>query len=602
MPPESPFNIPSVVSQMSEPLSISGLTKPPSSNAPFAFDPGQIPDFVSSGTSYTQKYNELGYQVELYLDNSGSFTNTGTNNRYTINPSAVLNLSIADTVNDWIVDGSITIMYLPEDIDPAQFADTAQNQKTATGARENGNVLKSYQFRSDGFDLLRVSMVPITDGKSEIKVNPNDPLWYLSYLFSIYDIEDVTSNIPQTPGHLSTYMKCVKMHFRDVRYQILKNTNLEYSTALSPKAFVDPSLANGDNKTGIGRVLNTGDAIREVFDKAFDVTGNLGLNGKILAKYGEGMDWDTGASELFYTSPAGWNADDDLQYLFAHHVSKSSLSNGSGDLCLLHTDRAVKPNELEPICITPLSEFFKKAGNSSDKPGDLQLEHFFVTSQTNSKATPGSTKHRAPLTANTSSSTNDLKTSKYGQILSYSFVDMSAEMNASAFRTTPVYSVDIGKRTFQTEFKNNDVVSARQAIANSYIDKLYKEGSGESLFLGTLHNSKKSSNIFPTFSLNGDNKIVRQRNGFLDLIYTGLFQNACICFKTFGLTLRQSGSFIGIDKVDGADINDYNDKLYGQWFVVKVDHVFEAGTYMNNIYAVKLHRFKDPETKFGGTL
>jgi len=57
-----------------------------------------------------------------------------------------------------------------------------------------------------------------------------------------------------------------------------------------------------------------------------------------------------------------------------------------------------------------------------------------------------------------------------------------------------------------------------------------------------------------------------------------------------GLTLRQSGTFIGIDKVDGAEMNDYNDKLYGQWFVVKVDHTFEAGLYHNTIYAVKLHR------------
>ncbi len=577
-------------------------TAPAPTNTAFQFNPGQIPDFISSGTSFKQKYNELTYDVELYLDNSGSFTNAGTSNRYSINPSAVLNLSISDTVNDWIVDGSITIMYLPEDIDPKQFSDTGMNQRTATGARENGNVLRSYQFRSDGFDLLRVSMVPITDGKSEIQVNPNESLWYLSYLFSIYDVEDVTSNIPQTPGSMSTYMKCIKMHFRDVRYQVLKTTNLEYSTALSPNAFVDPTLANGDNYDGQGRVLRTGDAMREVFNKAFDVNGAFGLDGKILAQYGTGKDWDPGASNLFYTSPAGWNADDDIQYLFSHHVSQTTLTNGANDLCLLHTDRALSRNQLEPICITPLTEFFKKAGNGLDTPGELQLEHFFVTNQTNIKPTPGGARHRAPIDRRNSSSSRDIKTAKYGQILSYSFVDMSAEMNSTAFRTTPVYSVDIGKRAFQVEFKNNDVLSARQAIGNSYIDQLYKQGEGENLFLTTLHNTKKTSNIFPTFSLNGDNKMARQRNGFLDLIYTGLFQNACICFKTLGLTLRQSGTFIGIDKVDGADINDYNDKLYGQWFVVKVDHIFEAGKYYNNIYAVKLHRFADPQTKFDKTI
>jgi len=562
-------------------------------NAPFVIPPPQL----DSGTTATQKYNELNYQVQLYLDNSGDFQNTGNTNRYDINPSAVLDLTISDTVNNWIVNGSITIMYLPEDIDPAQYSESGQPSPTATGAKDNANVLKSYQFRSDGFDLLRVSMVPIVNGESDIVVNPNDPHWYLSYLFSIYDVEDVTATIPTLPGNLSTYMKCIKMRFRDVRYQILKTTNLEYSTAESDQAIVDPSLNNGDNGTGIGRVLPTGTALVEVFNKALD--GKLEGNGSSLFRV-DPENIDQGKGNIFYTSPADWSAADDVDYLVAHHVSKTStLANGSDDLCLLHTDRAPTPNELEPIMLTPLSEFFKKAGKDENNPGELQLEHFFVTALTNDNKSPAQGGFKAPMG---SSSSKEIKTDKYGQILSYSFVDMAAEMNSMAFRTTPVYSVDLATRTFAIEFKNNDVLSARQAIGKTYIDELYKNGSGENLFLTTLHNSKKTLNVFPTFSLNGDNKITRQRNGILDLIYTGLFQNACICFKVYGLTLRQSGTFIGIDRVDGADNNDYNNKLYGQWFVVKVEHHFEAGIYTNTIWAVKVHRFKDQDTKFGKTL
>ena len=183
---------------------------------------------------------------------------------------------------------------------------------------------------------------------------------------------------------------------------------------------------------------------------------------------------------------------------------------------------------------------------------------------------------------------------------------MSPEMNNDAFRTKPVYSVDIGKRTFNMQFKNNDVLSARKAITESYIKGLYKQGEGENLFLPTLHKNKKSLNILPTFSLNGENneqgKILRQKNGIHNLLYTGIFQNACISFKTYGLTLRESGTFIAIDKAGGCDNNDYNNKLYGQWFVVRVDHLFEAGIYMNVIYAVKLHRFKELESAFKETI
>lgn len=558
-----------------------------------------LPGPFSSGRIYKQKYNELFHDVELYLDNSGDFVANDNTKRYFINPSAVMNLTISDTVNDWIVDGTITIMYLPEDADPRQLKTLGTDSKTRTGAEENAETLKSYQFRTDGFDLLRVMVVPKTDYKSGVQIPENEPLWYLSYLFSIYNVEDVTGKVPGMDGNLSSYMKCVKMYFRDVRYQILKTSNIEYSTALSPNAIVDSTLANGDNGTGIGRVLYTGDAIKEVFQQAFSVALDNKGSDK-LALFGTGFDWDQGAGKLFYTSPANWNADDDIQYLFSHHVSSAKkLSTGANDLCLMHTNRATTKGHLEPICITPVSDFFEKAGKDPESPGVLQLEHFFVTNLTKENAPTRN--FRAPLTSDINSK-RDLKTAKYGQILNYNFVDMSADINSSLFKSTPVYSVDIGKRTFNMEFKNNNVETARTAIANTYIKELYKKGSGESLFLPIIHKSKKNVNVFPTFSLNGDNEIVRQRNGILDLIYTGLFQNACICFKTFGLTLRQSGTFIGIDRADGCENTDFSNKLYGQWFVVKVDHVFEAGAYMNIIYAVKIHRHEKANAAFGEML
>ena len=77
-----------------------------------------------------------------------------------------------------------------------------------------------------------------------------------------------------------------------------------------------------------------------------------------------------------------------------------------------------------------------------------------------------------------------------------------------------------------------------------------------------------------------------------------MFQNACIKFKTLGLTWRESGTFIGIDKTEGSVDDDYFNKVCGQWFVVHVDHVFESQSYVNIIYAVKLHRFNELKIKF----
>lgn len=552
----------------------------------------------------TQKYNSIEHDIDLYLDNSGDFTKP---KRYYLNPSAVLGLQISDTVNDWIVDGSITIMYTPEEPLPDHGSSTGQSKSTATNgieqaAAENGETLRTYTFRGDGYDLLRIMIMPNTDTTKDgtgIAINKNDTRWMLSYVFSIYDVEDV-NDIPELQGNPASYMKCLKLKFHDVRYQMLQTINLEYSTSM-PK---DPALTpNFDSEIAKKQgVLYTGDILRDIFNEALAKPENGGHE-EFKIPTESNPKWDKGKGEFFYTSPAQYSAADDVEYIYSHHVSETELKGVDEvklyDMCLLHTDRADTFGKLEPIVLTPLTEFFKKAGK--EKPGELQKEHFFITATTKEEKNVTNL-HRAPM--GDLSQDVDLKTTKYGQIISYSFVDMSPLVNSNMFATAPVCSVDIAKREFKIEFSGNDIKSAKKVIAKSYISELYKKGSDneEKLFLPVIHKNKKDLNIFPTFSLNGNNPIARQRNGIHNLIYTGLFQNACICFKVYGLTWRESGTFIGIDKTTGCADNDYNNKLYGQWFVVRVDHLFETGAYVNVIYAVKVHRHDVLKAKFENTL
>jgi hypothetical protein len=562
----------------------------------------------------SQKYNENYYNVDLYLDNSGNFENP---KRYFINPSAVLGLFISDTVNDWVVDGSLTFMYLPgglEDLDKAttgSASPTPVSGKTQAAA-DVGESLKDYLFRGDGFDLLRIMISPISreaDGAEArpgdgLNITMNDTNWTLSYLFSIYEIEDVR-DVPELQGAMGSYLKCLKLKFHDVRYQLLQTSNVEYSSA-EPKDNAYESNFQSEMAPGQG-VMYTGDMLRDIMNHTLADDAIGGCKEFEIELTEDRTLWDKGKAELFYTSPAGWSVSDDVDYIFSHHVSEKELNGGvnnsigsvSNDMALLHTERSKKPGFLEDIRLTALSVFFEKAGSAFDQPGELQKEHFFVTAFT--EETSLTNLHLAPIGGD--GTNTDLKTSKYGQIMSFSFVDMSPSVNSNMFCSTPVYSVDIRDRIFNVEFEGNDIMSARRLIANSYISKLFKQGEdNESLFLPTIHKNKKDINVFPTFSLNGNNPAVRQRNGLHNLLYTGVFQNACICFKVLGLTFRESGTFIGIDKSDGCPENDYNNKLFGQWFVVKVDHVFEAGAYVNFIYAVKIHRHRTLQTKFEGTL
>jgi len=51
--------------------------------------------------------------------------------------------------------------------------------------------------------------------------------------------------------------------------------------------------------------------------------------------------------------------------------------------------------------------------------------------------------------------------------------------------------------------------------------------------------------------------------------------------------------FIGLDRITGAIDADFDEKLLGQWFAIKVTHEFTNTSYSNNITAVKPHSDKD---------
>lgn len=531
-----------------------------------------------------QKYNKIPHLVDLYLENSGMFGGTQI---FQINPAAVINMVIEKNFVDWVVGGELTFLFMFEEPE-----DTETGRKRGTtamnGKGEKAAAAKGFSFRADGFDLLRVMIRNVKpegeyeNGEVIDTDGEKDTRWTLSYLFSIVDVEDV-ENLKELKGQMGAPLKCLKIKFQDVRQQILKSSNLQYSTAQSSQAIEDPQLFNK-------KVLFTGDALFEIFNKALTNTEAGGDPG-----YGIILDqtkWDKGLGKIFYTSPANWSAADDIDYVLGNHVGSEPLqttvpTTGQpkpqlGDLCVLRTIRPQKPEYLEEICLTPLTKIFKQAR-------ELQYEHFFVQG---TNYNPGDLK--API--------GEVITAEHGQIISYSFVDMSGGFNTELFHSTPVCSTNIRDRSFSVEFNNNSIVTARQCIVDNYMKALYKKGEGVELFAPQLHKSKLRNNVFPTFTLNADNQIARQKNGLHQLLYTGLFHNLCICFRTLGLTLREPGTFIGIDQTQGSGDSDHSNKLFGQWFVVQVKHIIEAGAYMNEIYAIKLHRFQTPSEPFTETI
>jgi hypothetical protein len=539
---------------------------------------------------FQTKFNHVKHKVELYLDSGDGQSD---NNIYPINPNSIVNLTIEDTLSDWVGRGHMTFFYNPESGTEQINQILGQNKSASTGL---GDDLKPfYIFRNDGNDKLRIRVVPdLSDSNLEqngLKIS--DPLhWTLSYLFSVYDIEDI-GNMPGAQNASSATIKCLKIYFWDEWYQKMITNVIEYSTA----------------KSNLDQKLETGTAMKEIVEKSLKNAYGFPLDSTDGVPIKE-SEWERGSSKIFFTAPAQSNAYECLMYVYDKHTSEQFLDgvvSGTSDskaydFSLLIKEKGPEETSIGQLTLKPVSDFFKKAGSSS--PGPYQTEHFFLQGYSNNTQRAGKSL-KSPISDN-ESDVIDFKSSKYGIITNYRFVDISPVINSEYFCTTPIYSFDFKNRKYNIEFQNNSVQTARKLIAQKYINELYKNNRGdiEKLFLITLDDDKKTNrNIKTTFSVFGDEEDygLRQSSGLQKLLYAGLFQNACINFKTLGLSFREPGRFIAIDRTEGVDSSDFENKFYGQWFVINIKHVFESEIYYNEITAVKIHRFDQQEIKFPGT-
>ena len=541
------------------------------------------------------KFNEQEYEYEMYLDSGFSETET---RRYPINPNAVVNLNIEETLADWVTKGTLTIF---------DSFDGLESTPPSPGLLGKG---PQYTFRNDGNDILYIKFHPVLD---TLGLEADPIHWDLIYKFAIYDVEDIDQP-PGAQGAASASTKCKKFYFWDHLYQKMITNTIEYSTALNGAA--DP----------VTRAIPTGIAMKEIIDQvmrpySFDYSGNIQ---NIVGGGDDGRNWDTGATNIFYTAPASNTAYDCLMDIYSRHVSttkysqspsvsgprgSSKFGSSDNDFCIFYKERGPNPDDEGFFSLRPMTNFFEKAGKN--QPKEFQTERFYIQDYA-PEATKDSGATRGPgvkYSPQLQQQNLQIDTSlgQYSQITSYRFVDISPFVNATEFCNRPVYSFDFLTRTMNVNFSQNTAKTARQFMTKKYIAQLRTTNNAdEKLFLLTLDNNKENRNVKPVYSLYGDNdengSLARQADGLQKLLKIGVFQNACISFRVLGSTNRETGRFIAIDKEYGIQDSTFNNKFFGQWFVINVRHVFEAGMYYNEITAVKLHRFKPLDANIPGTI
>jgi len=495
--------------------------------------PNESLPYSESSNSGTEKLvNGQIWEIEVKFNNySGQ--------EYTLPTSIILNLNIEDDCLRWFTKGYIIYHNIHEGLERA-------SETTGTPL---------YVYRMDARDEITITIKPITDSTTGTSELPTE-IWERSYTFVVYDSEDLpASNIAS---------KVKKLYFWDKLYQQALDKNLQWSTATAQ------GLTNVAHLTDSERSMKTGLALQQLLIDA-------GFQDKI-----DFDNWEEGKNSIFYTSPSDSNVVDDVNYLLSKHISTK------GDRCLLISDSKTKLLQL-----IPLYKFFEKAGKSASSPGELQLEHlFFETLAEEADTTP----YKAPY-LNDVSFENDIKMTEWNKISTYFFVDMAGIDNAQQLISKPVYWYDNTKKQFGMNYKKNEISEVKTKFQELYTKNVYAAKEGEAYPLFTLNTTKTNQvNVHPKFSFknytNYSDKSSLNNLGRGETLFAGLFLNECIHLTLVGSTHRHVATFIGIDREAATD-NEFDYKVCGQWFVIRVNIIFFHNKFINEVIAVKAHAYKE---------
>jgi hypothetical protein len=503
------------------------------------------------------KFNQQTYVVHVYLCNQVA-------DPVEINPTTIRELVIEETIFEWYLSGSMT------------FVDRHNvfQKRAMKMAHEFGTQPPQYKFRGDGKDILLIDIWPNWQADDEMRVpqviDPNRwDLWLLHNKFSVYDVEDVSSN--------DNEFKMYKLYFWSDAYQSLVDKNLEWSTANSEyvkrKVGSTPIYRLNNDQ----RSVRTGEAIVQLIHEA-------GLGDRLEGDPWEPDNFDLGDPEasIFYTSPSKNTLADDLIYLSSRHVGEKNQ-----DICWLQADRSTEETgEKWTLSMIPWTTLFEKAGKSAYAPGENQIEHFFIYEHGPDTEGALFPVFKAPYSPDARD--RDFKLVHFNTINNYKFVDMAGMDNVKGYASMPTHHYNRGAKQFNVDFWDSKPSVAKQFIIDNYISNLYTKTKDPLL---TANKSKiEALQIDPQYSML-TTLAGRKADGRNKIIANGVLLNACISFGALGLIARQPGKFIGIDRFHGDNDSDFDNRLLGQWFVTAVKHVFAGANYANHITAVKIHNF-----------
>lgn len=547
-----------------------------------------IPLF-GSDKELNQFVDDYAKKNSITIDNRDYFFAVAIDNgkeRKLFTKSGIEDLVIEDDLFEWYTKGYIRLRNDEDDMERGLGPDKILSMLRLS---------KTYKMRGDGRDILSVNITPNLQTLkswvarvSGIEKRPDEDIYKFSNDFAVYDVKTEYEGRQQFKV----------LYFWDVRYQLLLERNIHFSTGLVKKKKekqFEKKIRVVNNKD---REIPTGEAIQAFLEQALEDQ---------KPEFEDEL-WDKGGVKVFYSSPAQYKGLNDLDYLMSNHVSDDE---GDNDFSILKYDTYIKKWTLMSI-----SKYFDKALDG-EGAGDYQFDKFQISQHSGPLGFLGPlasflTTNKAPnlKLKDLNSKVKSIKVPlpKIGQTFrknmpagesmelepdQWKFEDLAGIDNQTLLTTYAVHSYNVSNHEFNIDIFDNEIRTVSEKFQENYLDGKFI-GDPDPVLNFQLTKGKKEQKVLNNlFTLDQDEK-ARAIKGRNQLFKNLIFLNNAVSLNVKGDTHRRTGRFFSLDRKDPYFPNEFDDKILGQYFIVNVKHVISKETYKNELLGVKPYRYKSP--------
>jgi len=522
--------------------------------------------------SYNYRIDNIDFKYYVYLVN-------GNGDYLGLTTDAIELLDIEDNILEIAPSATCVLRNDNDSIERSNYniqIGQGENYFARQPKNQESTAIDQFFFRNDCRDFLYVFIQPnlneLLEGQNIDKLTPLSTLFYT---FSVLENEDIISENGNN--------KFKKLSLVDADLEILREKNTNFSSS---------TLKNEINLTQEGnskRSSYTGEILKDLLIKGLDIGGSgqkTEQNGSVI----NNDLFELGSTNLFYSSPGEYSILDDINYVLKRHTSASYPN----DPCLLRKDRYSGQYTL-----ISYKDYFKnaifqsKSGMSSG--GFSHLETILLGEEGNTSPS-NEIKKRTPFLP-----FNNITIGDYSMVDKFEFQNMNGIDSQSKIVSTAVHSYQIKEKQFQIDSSNNNVVRSLTDFYSYFIkgtedeDLFLSDKISTNIFVNQLR--KNNLNFKNVFSINDTEPDQRLGLGRNEILKNALFLNNAISLKLKGLTFRSAGKFFSFDRKAGGKDSIFDDKVFGTYFLAKINHVFTKGSYSNNLVGIKTYMYNMPKVK-----